>query len=110
MEALGKKEKSNKEFLENINDDTKRCILEKKQLYEKWLNTDKPEDLEKYREKNREVKRRVPREKNEKWESICQNIEQNIGRTRNTEAWRIIKALRTNNKERSQINYIPGKE
>lgn len=43
-------------------------------------------------------------------EARSRNIEQHTGGTRSTEAWRTIKALKQNNKERTHISYIQGNQ
>ncbi|XP_060530421.1 craniofacial development protein 2-like [Cylas formicarius] len=106
-EALGEKEESQNQHKIDINKDLREIINEKKELYMKWLNTKTDEDREIYREKNREVKRIVQKEKNNKWEEVCKNVEQYIGGTRNSESWRLIKSLRTNRKGKVHLEYIP---
>ncbi|XP_060524515.1 uncharacterized protein LOC132700934 [Cylas formicarius] len=106
-EALGEKEESQNQHKIDINKDLTEIINEKKELYMKWLNTKTDEDREIYRKKNREVKRIVQKEKNNKWEEACKNVEQYIGGTRNSKSWRLIKSLRTNRKEKVHLEYIP---
>lgn len=46
---------------------------------------------------------------NEIWDNICRQIDQNIGYSRASEAWRTLKSLRTDRKETASINLIPLK-
>lgn len=48
----------------------------------------------------------MARAKNETWESRCRLVEENIGGRKATEAWRILKTLRTEKKETAPINLI----
>lgn len=106
MEALGEVEGKQRPFEYNLSETTINEIKCKKQLYNKWLSTRNEDDYKKYREKNRDVKGMVNREKNENWEKTCQNLDQYIGGARRSEAWRVIKELRSDRKERSYISYI----
>lgn len=48
--------------------------------------------------------------KNTSWAKRCKHDEQPIGGTRNLEAWRIIKALKTCTDNKVKLRYIPHKE
>lgn len=71
LETLGEKDQKYTHQNTKLNEDTLKCIQEKKELHIKYLNTKNYEDLELYREKNKEVKRKVAKEKNERWEKTC---------------------------------------
>ncbi|XP_072402128.1 uncharacterized protein [Diabrotica undecimpunctata] len=79
LEALGEDDQRNTHQNIKLREDTLKCIKEKKKLHIKYLNTKKQEDLDLYRAKNREVKKRVTNEKNERWEQACTEIERHIG-------------------------------
>jgi len=105
LEALGEEE-TRTQHKSNFTEDTKECIKEKKLLYQKYLSTKKDDDLEKYKQKNREVKQRTTKEKNEIWERTCIRIEQYLGGTKSSESWKVLKSLRGNTKEKVHINHI----
>lgn len=98
-EALGEEEVKQYRYKIRLKETTEECIKEKKKLYNKWLSTKHQDDLEAYRQKNREVKRLVAKDKNEKWEETCMNIEQYIGGTRNSKSWKVLKVLTKNTKD-----------
>lgn len=109
-EALGEEEVKQYRYKIRLKETTEECIKEKKKLYNKWLSTKHQDDLEAYRQKNREVKRLVAKDKNEKWEETCMNIEQYIGGTRNSESWKVLKVLTKNTKDIRCFTYIQGKQ
>lgn len=100
MEALG-------EFLQNKKGKTSwwwnkyiEEAAEKRKAYNKQRKTsDKKKNGKYYKRCCIYVKRKVSRVKNEAWENKCRIIVENIGHTRTTQAWRIVKALK-------QIDFI----
>lgn len=55
------------------------------------------ERREEYKEKNKELRRRITEIKNQYWEKRCGQIEGMIGGARSTEVWKTIKGMKTNN-------------
>ena len=81
-------------------------VQEKKKAYVKWLATNDDEDRRYYMRCCREAKKAVVEAKNESWETRCRLIDDNIGGSRSTEAWRAMKCLRKEKVEAAPINLI----
>lgn len=79
----------------------------KKWAYNKWLNTKDAEDRKLYARMNREVKREVAKNKNCMWERRCEEVDRYMGGTKISEAWKMIKNLRQEEKQRCNLSLIP---
>ena len=66
-------------------------------LIKKWLCNRTTEQRTEYKDRNKEFKKRIIQEKNMMWEKRCQRIESQIGGSQSTEAWNIVRSLKTNN-------------
>lgn len=111
LEALGKKStyKKNKKAAW-WNDNLEPLIKDKKNAYERWLSTKKSEDRITYQNKRKKVQTEVNRAKNEYWERTCQEVNRCIGNTRTNRAWKVIKGMRTQNKDVAGLSLISLKE
>ena len=103
FEALGQQEKNNRKNLEWWNDELKVLRVEKENAYKKWLCNRTTEQRTEYKDRNKEFKKRIIQEKNIMWEKRCQRIESQIGGSQSTEAWNIVKSLKTNNTSRKSL-------
>jgi hypothetical protein len=81
-----------------INKDILEGIVEKRNVYQKWLSSSKEEDKKKYEEEKREVRKEVRRAKNEMWEKVCADINSKLGFKQPAAAWSVLK--RTKKKRR----------
>ena len=81
-----KRQQGNNTYKWDMKEETIEEIKAKKKLYTKWMSTKKEEDYRNYREKNKEVKEMVSKEKNEAWKNRCRNVDQYIGGARSSEA------------------------
>jgi len=77
----------------------------KKKLYQKWLSTKRYEDKHAYREIKRQRRRIIKAEKNEMWDSKCQEINTYIGGRKCTGAWKFIERVRIPGKESVHLLY-----
>lgn len=105
QEALGTKENMNK-YTEHFSIQLEQLIEEKKKLYLKWIKDKDMDSRRKYVELRRKVKMKVREEKNQYWENLCSDINNNLPYNRSSEAWKIIKSIRSPKKERGFIQVI----
>lgn len=108
QEALG---------IENVNkktywwdDEIERQIKEKKELYKKFLQKNDTNTKEQYERANRKVKQDVLKKKNTAWLKKCEYIDQQLGGSKSSEAWKTIKSIRTTAKQRTHISNISNQE
>lgn len=108
-EALGylSDAKNNDKKNEWWSEDLEKLIREKKKAYHAWLVSKDAEDRRHYTRCRNETKIAVIKAKNEAWDFRCKQIDQHLGYTRASEAWKTLKALKTNRKENYHINMIP---
>lgn len=109
-EALGYCDGNKKENPEWWTDDIEKIINEKKMAYMTWLRTKDPEDRKTYVRLNRETKRIVSEKKNELWERKCEEIDRCLGGSRVAQAWKVIKNVRKERKEKGNINLIQNRK
>lgn len=109
-EALGYCDENKKANPEWWADDVKEIINEKKVAYMTWLTTKDPEDRKTYVRLNRETKRIVSKKKNELWERKCEDVERYLGGSRVAQAWKVIKNIRKERKEKGDINLIQNRK
>lgn len=108
-EALGLKEhqKKNPEWWTK---ETEALVMEKKNAYHCWLHSQKEVDRKTYMRLNREVKKQVDKNKNELWEKKCEEVGRFMGGTRVSEAWKMIKTLRKDERQNTKISLIEMEE
>ena len=87
-EALGELRKTGNNNKTWWTDNIERIVHEKKRAHNKWLITRDIEDRKYYTRCCREVKKAVLKAKNESWDNKCRDIDQTIGYSRSSEAWR----------------------
>ena len=78
----------------------------RKRTYRKWLETKKPQDREDYQKRRRKTQREITRAKNEYWEKTCEQVDRCMGNTRVNKAWKLIKTMRSNNKDTAGLSLI----
>lgn len=88
------------------NEELEEVVSEKRALYQKWLATGDREDRRMYARCNYLVKKLVKQEKNSFWEKKCSEVDQQLGSSRSRAAWKTLKALRTNTREKRVIDPI----
>ena len=101
-EALGKYEHKRKKAKQPIwlTDELKQLIDEKNKLYAKYLSKNCETNRQSYKDKNREVRRRIKHEKNLFWEQKCGNINAYLGGSQCTEVWKTIKSMKSKRREK----------
>ena len=109
MEALGEYQIENKKPY-YWNKDIKHYIEEKREKYLKWLNTKSLTDKMEYKKAQANVRKRVTEQKNQYWEQTCKRIQSYIGGKRCSEAWRVLKNLRSKGCNKISIQGIPLNE
>lgn len=84
-EALGKKEipKSRKYWWSL---EIEELINEKKELYKRWLNTKREEDLRKFKKAKRNTRQTIQKQKQDIWTRKCQEIDTHLGGRKCTES------------------------
>ena len=82
----------------------------KREAYLGFLATKDSNTREIYRKLNRDVKREVLRKKNNSWMKKCDYVDQFIGGSKNAEAWKVLKSLRTNTRNMFQLKNITMKD
>ena len=107
-EALGYKDRTAASGDAHIwwNSEIDKKVKEKKQRYGKWLASGSPEDRRRYNCANRETKQMVNKAKNAAWENACAEINMCRGNTRANHAWKFLKSIRADNKEKGGISII----
>ncbi|XP_044745199.1 craniofacial development protein 2-like [Coccinella septempunctata] len=104
MQALGpmpvrKMKRKPPWFTEEI----KKLIEDKNNLFNNWLANKNQNSRDRYRSKNRELKKKIKETKDRFWEEKCYQIENYIGGAQSTEVWRTIRSLKTNETNKTQI-------
>ena len=110
IESIGEKNLTTERSRHWISDKLKQLIDDKKKAYNLWLNTRDTEDRKQYVRCNREVKKEVKAAKNEYWEKKCEELDTYLGSTRSRESWRMLKALRSNEINRTSLQLIPSRQ
>ncbi|KAF2902370.1 hypothetical protein ILUMI_03816 [Ignelater luminosus] len=82
-------------------------VVEKKRAHDIWLMTKDTEDRKYYTHCCKVAKKAVLKAKKEIGDNRCRHIDQTIGYSRASEAWRTLKSLRTNRKDNAHIKLIP---
>lgn len=108
-EALGVEDRKTK-YIENFSEEAEDLIKEKKKAYMKWLSEKTQESRKTYVELRREVKAKVREEKNEHWDRLCRDIDNTIGYSKATAAWKIIKKIRSNTRNKGIMQIIPPEQ
>jgi len=83
---------------------------DKKEAYEIWLTSPTNENRETYRQKRKNAQKEVIKAKNDHWDKTCQEINNCTGNTRANRAWKIVKGLKTENKDQAGISLIKMEE
>lgn len=78
---------------------TGQLVKEKQRAYDIWLQRKDQESYDGYKQKRRELKAANKESRETWWAERCQEIERYIGGARCTEAWRLIKELKTQKRE-----------
>ncbi|XP_030765674.1 uncharacterized protein LOC115889741 [Sitophilus oryzae] len=99
QEAVGYKEQIKNQPIW-MTDKLEEKISEKKLNYNNWLGNPTDENWLAYKKLQKEVRQQVTEEKNSMWERKCNDIETYIGGFRSTEAWRTLKGMKANTRER----------
>lgn len=92
-----------------ISDDIRELIKEKNEHYKKFLMHRTEENNRNYKEKNRELRNKIKKEKNNFWEQKCNQINAYVGGSRSTEVWQTIKNLK-NNSRRDSLSLINNEQ
>nr|CAI5863286.1 unnamed protein product [Callosobruchus analis] len=71
-----------------------------------WLQLKTVEARKEYQKRRKEVQTETNKAKNEYWENACHQVNRNMGNTRANRAWKLIKPIRTNNKDVAKVNLI----
>lgn len=108
-EALGIEQRS-KYKKETFSAELEEKIKIKKERYNEWLKDKTQNSRQKYVEYRRQVKEQVKKEKNDYWDNVCRNINNTIGFNRSKEAWRVIRNLRQETKNTTNITLIKPKQ
>ena len=87
-------------------DTLEEFVERKKRAYRKWLETKKPQDREDYQKRRRKTQREITRAKTEYWEKTCEQVDRCMGNTRVNKAWKLIKTMRSNNKNTAGLSLI----
>ncbi|KAK7872016.1 hypothetical protein R5R35_004529 [Gryllus longicercus] len=95
-EALGLEKRRKPSKKEMFSEDLENKIEEKKKAYLKWIATRNQETRSDYVAKRKVVKALVKLEKEEYWDRMCRDIDNTIGYNRSSNAWKIIKNMRSN--------------
>ncbi|KAL3266419.1 hypothetical protein HHI36_010595 [Cryptolaemus montrouzieri] len=82
----------------------------KKKKYSTWLRSNQDKHLQEYKAGKNEVRRLIKTEKNNSWDSHCQQIETLIGGKRSSEVWKFILSLKSSNKDDVHISIIKPEE
>ena len=85
------------------NEEIEQDIKVKKEKYLKWLNTKSIEDKIAFKKAQAQIRYKVAQEKSKNWEKECLRINSLLGGKRISEAWRTLKNLRANSKEKQVI-------
>lgn len=101
-EAIGTLESKGRPNQMWWNEKLESMSASKNLAYANWLSCRTEEKESEYRQKNRTLKKEVRKSKSEMWERRCMQIESQIGGTRSTEVWRVIKSMKTNTKNKRQ--------
>lgn len=111
-EALGKKSshKNHHKSSPWWNQNLEKIIEEKKKAYKCWVQTRTGQDRIDYQIKRRIAQRETVKAKNEYWDKVCREVDQSIGNTRANKAWKVIKTMRTENKDAAGISLISIQE
>lgn len=104
-ESLGRRQRSKDESCW-LTPGIKKLIQRKKMLYQKWLRSQEIEDRKAYVRARQEVKVAVIKEREKQWERTCNQVNTYIGGTKSNEAWRVIKSLRENTRNKCKLELI----
>lgn len=109
-ETIGKKlGRRRKKALPVWNDNIKALIKQKKEAYEKWQQTKKPEDRTEYNRRKAVAKREVRKIKRGSWDKYVTNLEKEINGTK-PKIYKVIKNLDQEIKERISIGRVDEKK
>ena len=90
-----------------INQDIEKKIEEKRQAYQRWLNTGTEDDRKIYTEEKYTVLKEVRRAKNEQWEKVCSEVNCQLGFKQSVAAWKVLTGMRKNLNTKTNIPLIP---
>lgn len=109
QEALGIQPKDKSKRNNNIT--WNNTLEEQKQIkqkaYDKWLNTKDPQDKNTYKNEQSTFKNMINKNKNETWDRKCSELNTHMGGTRSSEAWKIVKSLRSDTTNKINLQPIP---
>jgi len=77
----------------------------KQKSYQKWLNTKDLDDSTTYKRQQTKFKNMTKKNKNDTWERKCIEVNSYLGGTRSSEAWKIIRNLKSNTV--NKVNFRP---
>ncbi|XP_044745289.1 uncharacterized protein LOC123307136 [Coccinella septempunctata] len=89
------------------NDEIEELIRRKKQLYQKWLNTQTEEDRGSYMEMKRLTRRTISAAKRQMWDKKCMEINTYLGGSECSETWKFIKRVKSSGRNQAGIQIIP---
>lgn len=92
VRGVSRKNRQKMWFTENV----QQLVEEKNNLYRNLLSHRTEENRQKYKNKNKELRRTIKEEKNKYWEHKCKHINSYIGGSRSTEVWQTIKNMKHN--------------
>lgn len=105
-ESIGEKKKRRFRMKEYWwKDEIKDLLKEKKQVYERWLNSKDPLDRNIYRKYCYAVKKEVAKLKDAFWEKKCCEIDRLVGGSKSRAAWKTINVFKKDNVEK--LTYSP---